>query len=202
MIKDSIGILNKIRTQVPIEELGAFQISGIKLIEAIELAIGDEVSVTALMDIISSKSNLAEFVRSLSSSEFKNEIEKILQYESDYYLQIVAFPMKCLIDLKIDIGVADMSKCTGLPDSNSNLIKVNDKVRAECDSDLHGDWVVYEVQQRGLTPVLSYLYSEKGQVLKVGYSVGALCNEYDPEDFSFAEDISKISPLIKLEIIS
>lgn len=95
-----------------------------------------------------------------------------------------------------------MSTCTGLPDSNSNLIKINDKVRAQCNSDLHGDWVVYEVRQRGLTPVLSYLYSEKGQVLKVGCSVGALCNEYDHEDFSFAEDISKISPLTNIEIIS
>jgi hypothetical protein len=91
--------------------------------------------------------------------------------------------------------------CTGLSDSKGKLIKVKDKVKAECYSELHGLWVVYEVQQRGLTPVLFYLYSEKGQVLKVGGSVGALCNQYDPKGFGFAEDISTLSPVEHLEII-
>lgn len=92
--------------------------------------------------------------------------------------------------------------CTGLADSNGRLIKVKDKLKAECHADLHGLWVVYEVQLRGLTPVLFYLYSEKGQIMKAGGSVGALCNQYDPKEFGFSKDISKLSPLEHLEIIS
>jgi len=96
-----------------------------------------------------------------------------------------------------------MTKLTGLSDSYSNPIKVGNKIKItnEINHELHGAWVVYEVIQKGLTPVVSYLYSEKGQIFPEGHSAGPLCNEYDLEQFVFEKEISKIKPTNEIVVV-
>jgi len=93
--------------------------------------------------------------------------------------------------------------CTGLRDSNGTLIKVSDHIKMPSDinEEFHGKWSVYEVIQRGLTPILSYLHSEKGQMLAKGYSAAPLCNFYDTKLFCTTEDSTTLSPVDELYVI-
>lgn len=85
---------------------------------------------------------------------------------------------------------------TGCCDSEGEMIYVGGRVRGgTCNEECHGKWVDYEVKQQGLTPILSYLISEKGQVLPVGHTACILANEYDHKDFVFADDLSKLTPI-------
>jgi len=95
------------------------------------------------------------------------------------------------------------SVCTGLSDSNRKLIKIKDKLKMDTtiNEDVHGDWVVYEVKQQGLTPVISYLYSEKGQVLPKGGAVSPLCVHYDTKGFAYDEDVSLLQPLDRMVVL-
>lgn len=75
-----------------------------------------------------------------------------------------------------------MSKVeTGLYDSNRSPIHVGDliKIEVSCNRELHGEYSIYEVQQRGIVPVLSYQRSENGQVLPKGMSGAPLSDMYD-----------------------
>lgn len=84
---------------------------------------------------------------------------------------------------------------TGLYDTDGVMILVGGRVRGDTSSpEFHGEWVEYRVKLQGLTPILSYLTSEKGQVLKEGYTAGILANEYDHKDFVFSEDLSELRP--------
>lgn len=101
-----------------------------------------------------------------------------------------------LVDLQQTPRITINQINTGLCDSNGTPISVGDKLKkpVDCNRELHGEWAVYEVIQRGLTPVISYLYSEKGKVLPEGYLASPLCSEYDGKMFCFARDLQALRP--------
>ncbi len=84
----------------------------------------------------------------------------------------------------------------GLCDSNGVEFRVGSIVRRDMtnNSEIHGDWVDYEVKLQGTVPLLSYLKSEKGQINPVGYTVGFLSNEYDHKEFLFSENSKSLRP--------
>ena len=86
---------------------------------------------------------------------------------------------------------------TGLRDSAGTPICIGDRVRRPVTGNVefHGAWSVYEVALRGMTPVLSYVTSEKGQQLPVGYVGCVLADLYDPEIFLWATDLLSIRPM-------
>lgn len=84
----------------------------------------------------------------------------------------------------------------GLSDSNGKMLHVGDKIKGDtCSPEVHGDWVMYEIKLQGLTPIMSYITSEKGQIFSEGYSASILANEYDHKSFVFATDPSKLFPM-------
>ena len=91
----------------------------------------------------------------------------------------------------------------GLCDSNGNEFLVGSIVRMEVDmnKDVHGGWVEHKVVLQGITPLLSYHRSEKGQALPVGYSAVALSAVYDLKMFLFAEDSLSLRPEDEMLII-
>jgi len=92
---------------------------------------------------------------------------------------------------------------TGLCDSNGDQIKIGDKLKqpVTINDGLHGKWAVYEVKQRGMTPIISYLYSEKGEILPAGYLASPLCDLYDGKMFCFARDVMTLRPSEDLIIL-
>lgn len=93
---------------------------------------------------------------------------------------------------------------TGLSDSNGEPIMVGDLVKqpVTINKNLHGEWAVHEVIQRGLTPVLMYHHSEKGDVLPRHYTGAPLCDFYDGKMFCFASDLASLRPTDALEVLS
>lgn len=91
---------------------------------------------------------------------------------------------------------------TGLCDDNGKMICVGDRVRKMVDNntEFHGDWAIYEVRLRGIVPILSYVISERGQKLQVGYVASPLSDEYDRKLFLFASDLSDLRPKESLVI--
>jgi len=91
----------------------------------------------------------------------------------------------------------------GLCDSEGTEFHYGSIVRRTTDinNDMHGEWVDYEVTLQGTTPLLSYLRSEKGQVLPVGYTACCLCNEYDHKMFVFAADSMTLRPESSLLVL-
>lgn len=84
---------------------------------------------------------------------------------------------------------------TGLYDTAGNHILVGSVVKRRSSSpEYHGEWVYHEVKLQGLTPILSYLKSDKGQVIPKGHSVGILAHSYDHQSFVFADDLSGLKP--------
>lgn len=85
---------------------------------------------------------------------------------------------------------------TGLCDSNGQLIRVGDILRKEvtCNNELHGDWALYRVELQGLTPVIRYVSSEKGEILPAGYLGAPLADEYDRKMFTFTTCVERLRP--------
>ena len=100
--------------------------------------------------------------------------------------------------------MTDNETCTGLSDSNGRLIKIGNKVKhpVDCNQDLHGEWAVYKIKQRGIVPVLSYEYSEKGRILPEGYTGSPLSDHYDSKMFMFANDVSDLTPNVELLVLN
>lgn len=92
---------------------------------------------------------------------------------------------------------------TGLCDSNGKEVFVGDKLKKDvtCNNDMHGDWAIYEVKQQGLTPIISYVESEKGKLLPEGYLAAPLCGEYDRKMFCFTRDTLILRPCEDFYII-
>lgn len=83
----------------------------------------------------------------------------------------------------------------GLCDTNGVEFRVGCIVRSECiNQDIHGTWVDYEITLQGVIPILSYLRSEKGEILKVGGTACCLSDIYDNEQFVFAKDAMSLRP--------
>jgi len=84
----------------------------------------------------------------------------------------------------------------GLCDSAGNQFKVGSIVRANTDinKNMHGNWVDYEITLQGITPIMSYLRSEKGEVLPKGYTACCLSDFYDMKMFVFAKDSMSLRP--------
>jgi hypothetical protein len=74
---------------------------------------------------------------------------------------------------------------TGFLDLNQTPIRFGDTVRHATDepfSDVHGQWVDYTVVHRNGRTVASYLRSEKGAKLPVGFTAGDLDGFIDDEE--------------------
>ena len=57
-----------------------------------------------------------------------------------------------------------MKTATGLCDSDGNMLFVGDRIRmvVTANKGLHGEWAEYEIEMRGIVPVIFYKWSEKG----------------------------------------
>ncbi len=93
---------------------------------------------------------------------------------------------------------------TGLRDSNGAPIHIGDFVKkpVDCNHEVHGEWAIYEVRTQGVVPILSYVRSEKGQVLPEGYTGSVLSDEYDGKMFVFATDSTVLRPMDELEVVA
>lgn len=93
---------------------------------------------------------------------------------------------------------------TGLMDSHGVEIFIGDQIKkpVDCNQDVHGQWVIFKVIQRGLTPVLIYERSASGYVMPKGMSGGPLCDEYEVEEFCLAEELHSIRPACDLMVLS
>ncbi|OEE38295.1 hypothetical protein A1QO_02640 [Vibrio genomosp. F10 str. ZF-129] len=89
---------------------------------------------------------------------------------------------------------------TGLCDSDGHILKFGDLVQkpTECNSEMHGAWAVYEIVRQGATPMLSYRYSEKGEVLPIGCLASPLSDEYDLKMFCFAKSSNTLRPITEV----
>ena len=85
----------------------------------------------------------------------------------------------------------------GLCDSKGVEMKIGDTVKVQCSisSGLHGDWTYKEVTARGVTPIFSYLTSEKKQVIPVACSSGIIADYYDRKSFLTFNDLKDASPM-------
>lgn len=92
---------------------------------------------------------------------------------------------------------ANRGPSTGLCDSHGVELYVGDIVRKPVDAntEVHGDWALYRIVQQGLTPLLLYVRSEKGQVLPEGYTGCVLADLYNPKMFCFATDPLSLRPV-------
>lgn len=112
-------------------------------------------------------------------------------------------------------AVGDLNHCFPIPKENVELMEYTeflDKNNVEiCESDvvkkkvtvnkeLHGDFALYEVLKINGVWVLSYLCSEKGQVLPKGYLRSFLLDEFeiDTELFLWSEEYK---PRTELEVV-
>ncbi len=100
-----------------------------------------------------------------------------------------------MVDKKID---------TGLCDSVGEAIHVGDLIKmiVTGNSDLHGEWAYYEVKQKGLTPILSYIKSDKGQIVPKGYLSMVLCDNYNMKNFLMCNDIGMLNPLEEIHVVT
>lgn len=96
-------------------------------------------------------------------------------------------PVNDLIPLNSLLGICDSK---GIEFRVGSIVRRNTEINFE----VHGNWVDYRVILQGTTPLLSYLKSEKGQVLPIGYTACCLCNEYDYKMFVFATDLKTLRP--------
>ena len=93
---------------------------------------------------------------------------------------------------------------TGLCDSNGTSISVGSRIKkpVDCNTEMHGNWAIYEVRLQGIVPILSYIRSEKGDVLPVGYTASVLSDEYDQKLFVFAKNSQGLRPENNIEVIN
>lgn len=116
--------------------------------------------------------------------------------------------MLVLVDVtyrhQYEVCVMALSISTGLCDSDGREMLVGDKVRVYSDETCkyHGDYTDYKITQRGLTPMLSYLSSEKGQVFPVGGVSAPLFNFYDCKEFCLSDrETTDLVPVEKLVVV-
>lgn len=85
---------------------------------------------------------------------------------------------------------------TGLCDSEGLELFIGDHVRieSEINQDVHGSWTEYEIKQQGLTPILLYVTSEKGQSLPKGITGSPLSLHYDQELFCSEKNSFSLRP--------
>ena len=97
-----------------------------------------------------------------------------------------------------------MCEHTGLFDSDGRGILIGSIVRTQTtiNTEFHGDWADYKVIQRGMTPVVSYLRSEKGEMLPEGYLSRALHTYYDAKLFLFSTKLDNIRPIGRLIVVN
>ena len=95
-----------------------------------------------------------------------------------------------------------MNEHTGLYDSDGRGLTIGTVVRkaVTVNTDVHGNWAEYEIKQQGMTPILSYKQSEKGQVLPVGYLSTLLALEYDMKMFLFTNNLANLRPTERLVV--
>lgn len=96
----------------------------------------------------------------------------------------------------LDANVNNQPIKTGLCDSQGKEIHIGDIVRrfSDFNVEVHGTYVDYTVVQVGIVPILSYLISEKGQVLPKGYTAQPLSDLYGTKNLVFAEDSMELEP--------
>ena len=92
------------------------------------------------------------------------------------------------------------SEHTGLYDSDGLGLAIGTIVRkaVTANTDAHGSWAEYVVKRQGMTPILSYLRSEKGQVLPAGYLASLLADEYDSKMFLFTNKLADLRPVERM----
>lgn len=92
---------------------------------------------------------------------------------------------------------------TGLCDADGVEIFVGARIKkpVDCNQEVHGDWAIYEVRQQGLTPLLTYIESEKGKVLPTGYAAAPLSDEYPQKMFCFARDSLSLRPIEDIRVV-
>lgn len=93
---------------------------------------------------------------------------------------------------------------TGLYDSDGRGLAIGTVVRKEVtvNTDVHGSWVEYEISRQGMTPILSYKRSEKGEVLPKGYLASLLADEYDRKMFLFTTKLADLRPVERMVVTS
>lgn len=93
---------------------------------------------------------------------------------------------------------------TGLHDSDGRGLTIGTVVRKAvyANTDVHGAWAEYEIKQQGMTPILSYKRSEKGQVLPEGYLASLLADEYDSKMFLFTTRLADLRPVERMVVTS
>lgn len=92
---------------------------------------------------------------------------------------------------------------TGLRDSKGKKIVIGSIIRkpVEINQDVHGKWTEMVVKRQGMTPILSYLRSEKGDVLPEGYIACLLAEEYDRKMFVFATKPETLRPMNRVIVV-
>lgn len=92
---------------------------------------------------------------------------------------------------------------TGLCDSEGTEMGVGDwvKIPVTNNKDFHGSYSIYEIKQQGLTPILSYVRSEKGEMLPRGYAGCVLADWYDTKNFLMAKDSKTLRPTDNLVLV-
>lgn len=85
---------------------------------------------------------------------------------------------------------------TGLCDSTGREICIGDKVKIECDmnKELHGEYSIYRIEQKGIIPFLIYEKSQNGQIAPDGYMGCLLTDYYDSKLLFTVCDISRLTP--------
>ena len=93
---------------------------------------------------------------------------------------------------------------TGLYDSDGRGLTIGTVVRkaVTANTDAHGKWAEYEIKRQGMTPILSYKRSEKGQVLPEGYLASLLADEYDSKMFLFTNKLADLRPEQRMVVSS
>ena len=84
----------------------------------------------------------------------------------------------------------------GLCDSSGLELKLGSVVRrkSEINKEMHGEWVDYEVTLQGTVPLLTYLRSQKGDVLPKGYTASCLSDFYNLKMFVFSKKSLNLRP--------
>lgn len=102
----------------------------------------------------------------------------------------------------VPITVHEDPMFTGLCDSNGREIRVGDRLKVACsNTEVHGEWALFDVALRGLTPIRSYVISEKGEIWPVGYEACILATDYDSKLFLFGKNLTNLRPTVQMEII-